>query len=58
MKKVKLIHIRLPEEIHKKVRIKCAYEDISIQGYIKNLVSEDVAEYVIENPRKKKSSRK
>ncbi len=57
-KKNKLIHIRLPENIHKKVRVKCAYDDISMQDYIKNLISENVAEYEIKNPKKKKASKK
>ena len=57
-KKNKLIHIRLPEDIHKKVRVKCAYDDISMQNYIKNLISENVAEYEIENPKKKKTPKK
>ncbi len=57
-KKNKLIHIRLPENIHKKVRVKCAYDDISMQDYIKNLISENVAEYEIKNPKKKKTPKK
>ena len=52
--KNKLIHIRLKESIHRKVRIICAYKDLSIQDYIAKLISEKVLQYEIEKPRKRK----
>ena len=44
----KKIHIRLPNELHKKLRVKCAYEDVSVQEYVERLIREDVAEYSVE----------
>jgi len=58
MQKKKLIHIRLSDDIHKKVRIKCAYDDVSIQDYVENLIAEDVAEFYIGKNKKKKPSNK
>ena len=48
-KKGKKIHIRLPEDVHKKLRIKCAFKDVTIQEYVEGLVREDLAEYRIED---------
>lgn len=36
------IHINLSEEVHKKLRIKCAMADQSIQAYVANLIADDV----------------
>ena len=47
-KKGKKIHIRLPEDVHKKLRIKCAFTDVTIQEYVEELVRDDLAEYRIE----------
>jgi hypothetical protein len=44
----KQLHIRLPEEIYKKLKVKCVYEDTSIQNYVANLVAESVGEYSVE----------
>lgn len=41
----KKIHINLPEDLHKRLRIKCAYEDMTIQGFVEGLVREELAEY-------------
>ncbi len=48
-KKDKKIHIRLPEGLHKKLRIKCAFKDVTMQEYVEGLVREDLAEYRIED---------
>ncbi|MFQ5881862.1 MAG: hypothetical protein ACE5I9_05250 [Candidatus Methylomirabilales bacterium] len=48
-KKDKKIHIRLSENLHKKLRIKCAFKDATIQEYVEGLVREDLAEYRIED---------
>lgn len=34
----KKIHIILPENLHRQLRIECAYQDISIQEYVKKLI--------------------
>jgi predicted HicB family RNase H-like nuclease len=40
--KGKKIHITLPEEVHRRLRVKCALEDITIQEYVSELISNDV----------------
>lgn len=45
------IHIRIPKELYTKLKVKCAYESMSMQDYIIKLVTDD-----IENrPSKKRS---
>ena len=44
----KKIHIRLPEELHKKLRVKCAYEDVSLQEFVERLIREGIGEYSVE----------
>lgn len=44
----KKIHIRLPEDLHKKLRVKCAYEDISVQEFVEHLIRESIGEYSVE----------
>lgn len=41
----KKIHVNLSETLHKRLRIKCACEDISIQECVEGLIREDLAEY-------------
>lgn len=48
-KKHKKIHIRLPEELHKKLRVKCAFKDVTMQEYVEGLVREDLAQYRVED---------
>ncbi len=38
MEKRKQIHIRVPDDLYKKLRVKCVYEDVSITDYIFNLI--------------------
>lgn len=44
----KKIHVSLPEDLHKKVKVKCAYEDLSIQSYVEKLIREDMKGYSVE----------
>jgi len=37
-KSQKKIHINLPEDLHRRLRVECAYQDISIQEYVKKLI--------------------
>lgn len=46
----KKIHINLPANLHKKLRIKCASLGISIQKYVENLI-----ESKLKKPAKKKN---
>jgi len=36
------INIELPEELHKKLKVKCAVEDITIKDYIKEVLDKKV----------------
>ncbi len=36
------IHIKIPKEMYTKLKVKCAYEDISMQDYIARLVNDDM----------------
>jgi len=36
------IHVDLPEEIHRKLRVKAALEDVSMQAYVARVVEEAV----------------
>ena len=42
--KLKKIHINLPEEVHKKLRVKAALEDVSIQGFVAGVVAAAVSD--------------
>jgi len=41
-KKTRKVHIMLSDDLHRDVRIRCAYEDISIQEYIASLIANDM----------------
>lgn len=36
------IHVALPDEVHQKLRVECALEDVTIQEYVSSLVAKDV----------------
>lgn len=38
----KKIHVNLPEEIHQKLRIKCALQDVSIQEFVAEIIGQSV----------------
>lgn len=40
--KERKIHIALPEEIHQRLRVKCALEDMTIQQYVAELLVENL----------------
>lgn len=35
---VRKIHINLPEDVHRRLRVKCALEDVTIQEYVAGLI--------------------
>jgi len=39
---VRRIHVNLPEEVHQKLRVKCALEDVTIQQFVANLITNAV----------------
>jgi len=36
------IHVALPDDVHRKLRVKCALEDVTIQEYVSRLIALDV----------------
>jgi hypothetical protein len=41
----KQIHVRLSEKIYKELKVKCIYEDTSIQQYLSRLINDDLDIY-------------
>ena len=44
-KKTRKVHIMLSDDLHRDVRIRCAYEDISIQDYVASLIANDMKRF-------------
>jgi len=44
----KQLHIRLPDEIYKKLKVRCVHEDTSMQEYVAKLITESVGKYSAE----------
>lgn len=42
----KKIHVTVPDELHTKLRVRCAYEDQTIQDYVASLIAEDITQYI------------
>lgn len=38
----RMIHVRLPEEVHKRLRIKVAEEDTTIQGWVAAVLAKEL----------------
>ena len=36
------IHVALPDDVHQKLRVKCALEDVTIQEYVARLIKANV----------------
>ena len=43
--KSKQLHVRIPEGVYKKLKVKCVSEDTSIQEYLAKLISQSLGEY-------------
>ena len=41
--KPRMIHVRLPEEVHKKVRIRAAEMDVTIQDWVLEVIQRELA---------------
>ena len=52
--KDKLIHIRLPEGLHRRVRLRCVYADQSIQNYVEMLITRDMKAYKLPSEGKRR----
>lgn len=38
------LHVRIPKDVYKKLKVKCVYNDSSLQEYLANLITESVGE--------------
>jgi len=45
--KERKIHVALPENVHQRLRVKCALDDATIQEYVSRLITEAVKDVVI-----------
>jgi len=54
--KERKIHVALPDNVHQKLRVKCALEDVTIQEYVSRLIALDVQE--VELPAKTTSTKR
>jgi plasmid stability protein len=50
--KERKIHIALPEDVHQRLRVKCAVEDTSMQEFVATLLAEAVRD--VRMPTKKR----
>lgn len=55
-KKTRKVHIMLSVALHRDVRIRCAYEDISIQDYVASLIATDMKRFDVPRKRADKSA--
>jgi plasmid stability protein len=46
-RKIRKIHILLPEDLHRELRVRCAVEDTSIQQYVASLIAHDMKHYEV-----------
>jgi len=51
---IRKIHINLPEEVHQKLRVKCALEDLTIQEFVEGLIVASVRDVSITSGQKVK----
>ena len=42
------IHVALPDDVHRKLRVKCALEDVTIQEYVCRLIEQDVKDVLVQ----------
>ena len=55
--KLRKIHIDLPVEIHRKLRVKAALEDMSMQAFVVQVIAEAVDDVVLPVTDKTKTKR-
>lgn len=51
------IHIALPEDVHQRLRVKCAVEDTSIQDFVANALAELVKNVSVPSITKERAPR-
>ena len=55
----KQLHIRLPDEVYKKLKVRCVHEDTSTQEYVAKRIDDSLGEYSDEKkPAKEKAAKK
>ena len=52
--KQRMIHVRLDSETHRKLRVRVAEKDVSIQEWVTSLIAEQLASYETRRERKPK----
>lgn len=45
--KEKQVHVRIPDEVYKKLKVTCVYKDVSMQDYVSKLIAESLPEYSV-----------
>ena len=50
------LHIRLSEKVHKELKVRCVYEDTSMQEYVTKLITGSLGEYSNEKPAQVKAT--
>ena len=55
---IRKIHINLPEEVHQRLRVKCALEDVTMQEFVEKLIARNVTDVHLSSVSIGKSSRK
>lgn len=50
---IRKIHINLPEEVHQKLRVKCALEDVTIQEWVSNLIKQGLRDVTLNTSTRK-----
>ena len=55
----KQLHIRLPDVVYKKLKVRCVHEDTSMQEYVAKLIDSSLTEYSDEKqPEQEKAAKK
>ncbi|MBN1368494.1 MAG: response regulator [Dehalococcoidales bacterium] len=49
MEKQKQVHVRMPHEVYKRLKVKCVYENTSITDYILNLILSSLSQLTEKN---------
>lgn len=47
---VRRIHVNLPEEVHRRLRVKCALEDVTIQEFVASALARAVVDVSLPRP--------
>ena len=53
-KNIRKLHLNIPEDVHQRLRVICAYEDKSMQDFVTELIAEAVKD--VRLPRTKKEA--